>query len=92
MEMWQTIVAECSFLEKQEIEYIYGLYDVAYNYNYSYRDEENGNMSVKRVSFSHYNELKRLIFKMLDGNEYKYDERYEKLLMVLKKRMEKGVR
>ena len=85
MEMWQTIVAECSFLNEQEIEYIYGLYDVAYNYNYSYREKEKGNLSVKKDSIPHYHELKRFIFKALDNSEYKYDGRYENLLTVLKR-------
>ena len=80
--MWQTIVAECSFLNAQEIEYIYGLYDVAYNYNYSYRNKEKGNLNVKKDNISHYCELERFIFEKPDDS--KYDERYEKLLMVLK--------
>ena len=84
MEMWQTIVAECSFLNAQEIEYIYGLYDVAYNYNYSYRNKEKGNLNVKKDNISHYCELERFIFEKPDDS--KYDERYEKLLMVLKRK------
>lgn len=83
MEMWQSIVAECSFLNEREIEYIYGIYDVAYNYNYSYRDKEKGNLNVKKESISHYCELERFIFEKPDGS--KYDERYEKLLMALKR-------
>lgn len=86
MEMWQNIVAECSFLNEQEIEYIYDLYDVAYNYNYSYRDKEKGNLSVKKDNIPHYCELKRFIFQVLDDGEYKYDGRYENLLMVLKRK------
>ena len=57
---------------------------MAYNYNYSYRNKEKGNLNVKKDNISHYCELERFIFEKPDDS--KYDERYEKLLMVLKRK------
>ena len=35
-ENWQSVVAECSFLSGKQVEYIYKIYDLVYNYNYFY--------------------------------------------------------
>ena len=37
---WQHMVADCSFLNDTDIEWVFELYDEVYNYNYHYKYRE----------------------------------------------------
>ena len=86
---WQSIVANCSFLEHHQVAYIYKLYDKTYNYNYFYCLKEKEGQFFTKEDVPQYKELKELIFDTSGGyvNEKKYGLEYGELL----KRLEKYV-
>ena len=81
---WQSIVAECTFLEPDDVEQLYKIYDLVYDYDYHYRlKEERG--AVTKDDISQYKELKKVMFYSSDDglNLEKYNSKYKKLLETL---------
>ena len=83
---WQSIVAECTFLEPDDVEQLYKIYDLVYDYDYHYRlKEEQG--AVAKDTISQYKELKRIMFcSSDDGLDL---EKYKHLLETLKDNQKK---
>ncbi len=83
---WQDLVASCSFLKDQHIEYIYQIYDVVYNYNYYYKLKEQTGVSVNKETIPHYERLQEIIFDKSEGyiNKEKYNSKYEEIQAELK--------
>lgn len=78
---WQQIVANCSFLKEEEIEWIYTIYDEVYNYNYRYRlKEQMGNF--RKEDIDSYKTLQKNLFDTSKGyTDLKtYSETYDKLI------------
>lgn len=89
---WQSIVAECTFLEPDDVEQLYKIYDLVYDYDYHYRlKEEQG--AVKKDAISQYIELKKVMFYLSDdGMDFeKHNLKYKKLLETLKNHQKKIV-
>lgn len=84
---WQGIVASCSFLKDQHIEYIYKIYDVVYNYNYYYKLKEQTGISFRKEDIPQYLKLKEILFEESEVsiNEPKYSSQYEDIQKELKK-------
>ncbi len=81
---WQSIVAECTFLEPDDVEQLYKIYDLVYDYDYHYRlKEERG--AVTKDDISQYKELKKVMFCSSDYrlDLEKYNSKYKKLLETL---------
>lgn len=83
---WQSIAAECSFLESDNVDLLYKIYDLVYDYDYHYRLREERGIVVKE-EISQYDDLKRIMFEFSkEGlNTDKYSSEYRKLLEVLQK-------
>ena len=48
---WQSIVAECTFLKPDDVEQLYKIYDLVYDYDYHYRlKEEQGAVEKDDIS------------------------------------------
>lgn len=89
---WQSIVAECTFLEPDDVEQLYKIYDLVYDYDYHYRlKEERG--AVAKDDISQYKELKKVMFYLSDYrlDLEKYNSKYKKLLETLMDNQKKGV-
>lgn len=89
---WQSIVAECTFLEPDDVEQLYKIYDLVYDYDYHYRlKEEQG--AVKKDAILQYKELKKVMFYLSDdGMDFeKHNLKYKKLLETLKNHQKKIV-
>lgn len=87
---WQSIVAECTFLEPDDVEQLYKIYDLVYDYDYHYRlKEEQG--TVTKDAISQYKELKKIMFYSSgDGMDLeKYNSKYKQLLESLKDHQKK---
>lgn len=87
---WQSIVAECTFLEPDDVEQLYKIYDLVYDYDYHYRlKEEQG--AVKKDAISQYIELKKVMFYLSDDRMdfEKYNSKYKKLLETLNNHQKK---
>lgn len=87
---WQSIVSECTFLEPDDVEQLYKIYDLVYDYDYHYRlKEEQG--AVKKDAISQYIELKKVMFYLSDdGMDFeKYNSNYKKLLETLNNHQKK---
>ena len=87
---WQSIVAECTFLEPDDVEHLYKIYDLVYDYDYHYRlKEEQG--AVKKDAILQYKELKKVMFYLSDdGMDFeKHNLKYKKLLETLKNHQKK---
>lgn len=84
-ENWQNVVAECSFISCKQVEYIYKIYDLVYNYNYFYHAIEIKNKSVSKEEIPQYEKLKELLFDASDGyiDEMKYRAEYRDVLNML---------
>ena len=81
---WQSIVAECTFLKPDDVEQLYKIYDLVYDYDYHYRlKEEQG--AVEKDDISQYIELKKVMFCLSDdGMDFeKHNSKYKKLLETL---------
>ena len=88
---WQVIVAQCAFLEPEQVKKIYDIYDKAYNYNYYYKSKEKREKEIEKDSISYYGALKKTMFKE-KGNcidENRYNSEYEELLKCLNKEIQK---
>lgn len=85
---WQHMVANCSFLRKEEIEIIYIIYDEAYNFNYRYKLEEKMGIVIKE-DIDSYRKLQREMFDTSKGyiDFKKNSEKYEKLIKDLQQHM-----
>lgn len=83
---WQDTAANCSFLDDKDIEIIYGIYDMAYNYNYHYMLKEREG-SVSKEDISTYKDLQKKMFNT--SKDYpdfdKHSEAYGQLLNKLKR-------
>ncbi len=76
---WQEMVGACSFLEDKYVDLLYDIYDEVYNYNCSYKENED------RDSLKEYQNLKRMMIDKSDDDSKKnYDQLIEKLEKVLK--------
>lgn len=64
---WQDLLAQCYFLESKDIEYIYNIYDMVYNYNFYYEKKSNSNISFRKEEIPEYELLKKLIFDCSRG-------------------------
>lgn len=83
---WQEIVAKCSFLNFDEVTWIYFVYNETYNYNYHYQLKEKIGV-VKKEEINSYMELQKKIFDISKGHidQNKISEEYEELLKKLQK-------
>lgn len=83
-ENWQSMVSDCGFLKDNQIEIIYEVYDLAYNYNYFYNLKEREGAVIKE-SIPQYESLKAVMFDISKGyTDYDiYSEKYENLLKIL---------
>lgn len=87
---WQSIVAECTFLKPDDVDQLYKIYDLVYDYDYHYRlKEEQG--AVAKDTISQYRELKRIMFYSSDDglDLEKYNLKYKHLLETLKDNQKK---
>ena len=87
---WQLIVAECTFLGADDIELLYKVYDLVYDYDYHYKlKEEHG--AVVKEDISQYEELKKIMFySSKEGlNMDRYNSEYTRLLETLKQNQKK---
>lgn len=88
---WQVIVAQCAFLEPEQVKKVYDIYDKAYNYNYYYRSKEKRGKKIEKDSILYYGALKKTMFGE-KGNcidENMYNSEYKELLECLNKEMQK---
>ena len=83
---WQGLVASCSFLKDQHIEYIYKIYDEAYNYNYYYKLKEQKG-TVDKEDVPQYKKLQEIFWEKKEENipEEKCTSMYEEIQNQLKK-------
>lgn len=65
-EKWQSMVAACTFLKTEDLEIIYEIYDLIYNYNYMYKLIEKKE-SVTKENIEQYKELKKIFFVDKNG-------------------------
>ena len=88
---WQVIVAQCAFLEPEQVKKVYDIYDKAYNYNYYYRFEEKRGDKIEKDSILYYGALKKTMFgeKETCIDENMYNSEYKELLECLNKEMQK---
>lgn len=87
---WQLIVAECTFLRADDIELLYKVYDLVYDYDYHYKlKEEHG--TVVKEDISQYEELKKnMFYSSKEGlNMDRYNSEYTRLLETLKQNQKK---
>lgn len=87
---WQLIVTECTFLRADDIELLYKVYDLVYDYDYHYKlKEEHG--TVVKEDISQYEELKKnMFYSSKEGlNMDRYNSEYTRLLETLKQNQKK---
>ena len=60
------MVAACTFLKTEDLEIIYEIYDLIYNYNYMYKLIEKKE-SVTKENIEQYKELKKIFFVDKNG-------------------------
>lgn len=65
-EKWQSMAAACTFLKTEDLEIIYEIYDLIYNYNYMYKLIEKKE-SVTKENIEQYKELKKIFFVDKNG-------------------------
>lgn len=84
---WQNIVANCSFLKSDDIQRLYKIYDVVYNYNYNYMLKEKGGTPFVKYDLEQHIELQGLLLDIQKSNcdIDDYNQEYENLLKHLKK-------
>lgn len=78
---WQSVTAVCSFLGDENVNYIYQIYDIVYNYNEYYRQKQGDSSLSKKEDIPQYEQLKNKMFRK-DSDEYTTG--YEKVLNELK--------
>lgn len=81
---WQGAVANCPFLKGNEVEWIYLLYGLAYNYNFEF----NRSLESNKCNLPEYFEMKRMLFKEKDGclDYDEYTELYKNMQNKLKRK------
>ena len=87
---WQLIVAECTFLRADDIELLYKVYDLVYDYDYHDKlKQEHG--TVVKEDISQYEELKKnMFYSSKEGlNMDRYNSEYTRLLETLKQNQKK---
>ena len=89
---WQSIAAECTFFEPCDVEQLYRIYDLVYDYDYHYKLKE-VHGTVTKNEISQYEELKRVMFYSSNNgfDLERYNPEYEKLLEILKNNQKKSV-
>lgn len=87
---WQSVVAECTFLKPDDVEQLYKVYDLVYDYDYHYRLKEKQGPVIKD-DISQYRELKKVMFYSSDDrlDLKKYNSKYKRLLETLEKNQKK---
>ena len=87
---WQSIVAECTFLKPNDVEQLYKIYDLVYDYDYHYKFKEKQGTVIKD-DISQYEELKRVMFYSSEDRVdlKEYNSKYKRLLETLKKNQKK---
>ena len=87
---WQSIVAECTFLKPDDVEQLYKIYDLVYDYDYHYKLKEKQGTVIKD-DISQYKELKRVMFYSSEDRVdlKEYNSKYKRLLETLKKNQKK---
>lgn len=87
-ENWQHMVSYCTFLTVYEVEFIYGIYDEVYDYNYDYKSKEN-NGKFRKEDIKSYGILRNEMFSFSKGDieTDKNSVRYQRLKENLKKHM-----
>ena len=60
------MAAACTFLKTEDLEIIYEIYDLIYNYNYMYKLIEKKE-SVTKENIEQYKELKKIFFVDKNG-------------------------
>lgn len=87
---WKQVVAKCSFLKDEEVEWIYMIYDKIYNFNYRYKLKERTG-SVRKEDIDSYKKLQCDMFDTTNGypDFKKYSEKYNELLENLHKHIKK---
>ena len=89
---WRSIAAECTFFEPCDVEQLYRIYDLVYDYDYHYKLKE-VHGTVTKNEISQYEELKRVMFYSSNNgfDLERYNPEYEKLLEILKNNQKKSV-
>ncbi|QXE18287.1 hypothetical protein [Clostridium sp. 001] len=68
-EDWQHIVANCNFLESSDVQVIYRLYDLVYNFDFEFKERKR-NSDVRKENIDAYKELKHLLNnKLLENSD-----------------------
>ena len=75
---WQNIIADCSFLNDNDISFLYLIYDEIYYYNYLFRLKEEGK-GVEHERGELFKKLRERIFNIsINERYYKLTKRLEK--------------
>lgn len=75
---WQNIIADCSFLDDNDISLLYLIYDEIYYYNYLFKLKEDGR-SVGKEKKKLFKNLRERIFNIsINERYYKLTKRLEK--------------
>lgn len=82
---WQNMIANCSFLDNENVNYLYLIYDEVYNYNEKFSQQEG---DFVKEELTAYVKLRKLFGKVNKKNKFRYCAKYEKLIEQLKKYME----
>lgn len=85
---WQGMVASCSFLKSEQIQFIYEIYDQTYNYNYYYNLKgKDGKVSFGKEEVPQYDKLKKMLFDngITSDKEKNYSSKYEEIQNELRK-------
>lgn len=89
-EKWQSMASACTFLKTKDVETIYEIYDLVYNYNYMYKLEEKMG-SVTKENVDQYNDLKKIFFVNKKGwiDMSDYNDNYKRIRGNLERHMGK---
>lgn len=89
-EKWQSMTSACTFLKTKDVETIYEIYDLVYNYNYMYKLEEKRG-SVTKENVDQYNDLKKIFFVNKKGwiDMSDYNDNYKRIRGNLERHMGK---
>lgn len=88
---WQKVIANCTCLNLEDIQFLYEIYDNVYNYNFYYKLKEQNGESVCKEDIVHYLDLQKKFFETSKGyvDFNNYNENYERILNVLETYIEK---
>ena len=86
---WQTMVTNCEFLKDEQVQCLYSIYDLVYNYNYHYSLKEKEQEPVVKESICQFKKLSEIFFDT--SQEYcdkkVANEEYGKILKALQAHM-----